>query len=452
MTGAPIVASLALFLTVAASASFLDPVREKLSNGVEVAWFEDDRVPVLDLYFVSMTGSESDPRGLSGTSALLSAFLERVGDVELESIGGDFTVNAQKDLTIAQAHGLSQDWKRLLGAIKSTLLEAPIESSKASLEKARLTEARRRLREEPDALATYAIDRLVRTGTPYLYADYWRESEFARIDAEVLEKRRREIWQPSQVMVLAVGRLDRHALKAALEEMFRSWKPSSSPIARIAVPHPIGARAPREMQFWYIDQPGLNQAQIRWGKPIAGYTDPDRHAVTVLNSLFGGSSRSRLSRTLRDKLGWTYGVATFTDYSRHHSWAGFASSTSNANVGKFLRESFKLWNALGKEPVLESEFKEAKDALIGVFPVANASPGAIAARWLAARLFGLPEEDLSEQLRKLEGVKLEDVARAARAFASTESLQVVVVGDWKAIRPLLEKEGFRNWKPFRDLR
>ena len=99
------------------------PATRKLSNGIPVYLFVDDRLPVFDLVYVSQFGSKHDPIGKSGASEWLAKAIPRgAGDLEalplakeFEKRGASLDVATGEDHSTVSMHGLVEDFDALLG-------------------------------------------------------------------------------------------------------------------------------------------------------------------------------------------------------------------------------------------------------------------------------------------------------------------------------------------------
>ena len=65
-----------------------------------------------------------------------------------------------------------------------------------------------------------------------------------------------------------------------------------------------------------IDKPDATQTYFRIGQPGIAHSDPDRTALQLVNTLFGGRFTSMLNDALRVNSGLTYGAAATLDLYR----------------------------------------------------------------------------------------------------------------------------------------
>src|SRR5262249_57332178 len=70
---------------------------------------------------------------------------------------------------------------------------------------------------------------------------------------------------------------------------------------------------PKSRHVFVVDKPGAAQSQIRIGSIGVPRSTPDYFALTVMNTLLGGSFTSRLNMNLREKHGYTYGPSSTFD-------------------------------------------------------------------------------------------------------------------------------------------
>ena len=115
-------------LFAAPQTSLSAPVVETLENGLQVAWFLEGRLPLVDLSLIVRAGQHEDPLGKSGTAELLAASLLRGSSggknsrplsQAVDSLGGvQYATCRRGFLDFGIVHGLSVDapeWATILG-------------------------------------------------------------------------------------------------------------------------------------------------------------------------------------------------------------------------------------------------------------------------------------------------------------------------------------------------
>src|SRR5262249_53320599 len=158
---------------------------------------------------------------------------------------------------------------------------------------------------------------------------------------------------------IAVGDLTEQDLMPRLERVFGPWETQPVPAAAAGAP---ARPAARPLGIYLVDKPGAAQSEIRIGHARASRsTNPDYHALQVLNLLLGGQFTSRVNLNLRERHGFTYGARTAWAFRRgdgpFYASAGVFTAKTDSSVVEFMRE---LKDLRGPRPATAEETERAK--------------------------------------------------------------------------------------------
>jgi len=107
-----------------------------------------------------------------------------------------------------------------------------------------------------------------------------------------------------------------------------------------------------------------------------------------------------------------------------------------AVTGDSLKEFFFELERIRSEGVPETELEDAKNYLMGVFPIRVETQGALIGQIAAQRIYGLPDDYLETYCENVSKVTAEEVERAADLYVHPESIAMVIVGDAEEVLPL----------------
>jgi predicted Zn-dependent peptidase len=108
-----------------------------------------------------------------------------------------------------------------------------------------------------------------------------------------------------------------------------------------------------------------------------------------------------------------------------------------ANTVPSIVETLQVLEAI-RDGITEEELNEARDYLVGVFPLRFETADAVAAALGSIVVQGLPDDEVARYRPGIEAVTLDDVATAARSRIHPEDFAIVLVGDADAFLPALE--------------
>jgi predicted Zn-dependent peptidase len=223
----------------------------------------------------------------------------------------------------------------------------------------------------------------------------------------------------ANIVVGAAGHLD-HARIAELSE--RLVSPSATDgKGQVAVATDGTSRR----RFYAKD---TEQYHICFGAPGIVRSDDRRYGLAVLDSIFGGSSSSRLFREVREKRGLAYSVGS---YNEQYTDAGMVATyvgTREDNVEEACSIIGAELARLRSEPVSADELNRAKENVKGRLVLSSESTAARMSRISRATLFGLPIDSLDEMLAKVDAVSVDDLTALAAELYGPERLSAACIG------------------------
>jgi predicted Zn-dependent peptidase len=178
----------------------------------------------------------------------------------------------------------------------------------------------------------------------------------------------------------------------------------------------------------------LEQAHLLIASPWTDARHEDRFAASLLANIIGGTTSSRLWQSIREERGLAYavgaGASTYTDAGIFHIYAG----TSPEQLDEVVDLSLAELRRTVRESVTEDELRLAKDQTVSSILLglesSNVRAGALARQEIIHGRRITPDEII----RRIEEVTVEDVARVARAYFTTEAMSLAALGDLNGFR------------------
>ncbi|HET7322586.1 MAG TPA: pitrilysin family protein, partial [Longimicrobiaceae bacterium] len=190
-----------------------------------------------------------------------------------------------------------------------------------------------------------------------------------------------------------------------------------------------------------VNKPGAPQSVIQIGAPGVPRGSEDYAAITLMNTILGGSFSSRLNQILREQRGYTYGARSAFDWEPVPGPFIASSAVRTDATDSSLVVFFRELKRIREEPVSAAELERAKSYVVlgslGDFETTRQVAGQLA----SLDAFGLPLSIIPKELATVQTLTAADVQRVARKYIDPEHLTVVVVGDLAKIRPGIEKLG-----------
>jgi predicted Zn-dependent peptidase len=170
------------------------------------------------------------------------------------------------------------------------------------------------------------------------------------------------------------------------------------------------------------------QYHICFGAPGIVRSDERRYALAVLDSIFGGSSSSRLFVEVREKRGLAYAVGSYNEQYTDSGLVATYVGTREDNVAEACSIIGAELTRLRSEPISAAELARAKENVKGRLVLSSESTAARMSRISRATLFGLPIDSLDEMLAKVDAVSVEDLAALATELYGPEQISAACVG------------------------
>ncbi len=171
------------------------------------------------------------------------------------------------------------------------------------------------------------------------------------------------------------------------------------------------------------------QYHICFGAPGITRDDERRYALAVLDSIFGGSTSSRLFREVREKRGLAYSVGSYNEqYTDSGLVATYVGHPRGQRRGGLLDHRHRAGAAARASRSPATELARAKENVKGRLVLSSESTAARMTRISRATLFGLPIDSLDEMLAKVDAVTVEDLTALAGELYGAERLSAACVG------------------------
>ena len=256
----------------------------------------------------------------------------------------------------------------------------------------------------------------------------------ASIPVPDIDAYHRQRYTGANVVVGAAGHLD-HERIVALAEGLISPPAGANGTAASGEPD-AGAR----LRFYPKD---TEQYHICFGATGIVRDDERRYALAVLDSIFGGSTSSRLFREVREKRGLAYSVGSYNEQYTDSGLVATYVGTREDNVEEACAVIGAELERLRSEPVSGEELARAKENVKGRLVLSSESTAARMTRISRATLFDLPIESLDAMLSKVDAVSVEELSELAE-FYSPGRLSAACVGRdeaclRKALAPVSEE-------------
>ncbi len=417
--------------------------RTRLDNGLSLILVDLPGRPLVAASLVIASGVADEPADLAGATVLMARALtegtERYDAIQLveatERLGASLHAEAGWDSTSVSVDVPADRLAATLELIEEVLARPTFPAAEVErLREERLNDILQ-ARADPRRRAEEAFVGAIYAGSsPYHRPPGGVAETVARLDAATSRAELARRFDPARMTLLVGGDLGGMDIPALAAALFGGWKAHPDATSSGDVD---AAPAATHRRIRVVHRPGSVQTEIRIGHPGASRRIPDYHALSVMSAVLGGLFNSRLNRKLREEKGYTYGAGAGFDLRRGAGpFAARAAVNTEVTVPAVMEILAELDGI--RSSVTEAEVAEARDFLVGVFPLRFETAGAVVGALGGLVVQGLPDDELSRYRPALQAVTTDDVIAAARAHVRPNEAAIVLVGDADAFTPALE--------------
>jgi predicted Zn-dependent peptidase len=415
----------------------LPPITTRqLPNGLRLMIVEQHELPLADFVLLVGSGSTADPASKPGIANLVSAML-REGTTTRKSLeiadqiaflGIRLSPTSSWESSTLSLHTPTAQLDSALALFADVALHPSFPANEFErVRKTQLTELLQ-LRDQGAAIASIAFPAIIYgSAHPYGAPAQGTEASVKALTTGDLQSYYQANFRPNNATLIVVGDVTPAQVEQKINALFGGWQRADIPQINYSEP-PKSATT----TIYLIDKPGAAQSSFRIGAVGVPRSTQDYFALTVMNTILGGSFTSRLNQNLRETRGYTYGAGSRFDMRRAAGPFLASAEIVTAKSDSALLEFMKELNGI-RQLVPPAELSRAKRYLQLQLPGNFETTQQIAAAMVPVALFGLPLDYYNNYVQNIEGVTQADVARVAQQYINPGSLAVVIVGDRKTI-------------------
>jgi zinc protease len=420
--------------------------RARLDNGLEILVLEDRRLPRVALGIEFRRGEGALPPEQAGLASFTTELLERgAGSRDalefaeyVDSIGASFSAAAAWDSATVGVVGLSEDLDRLMEILRDAVRSPRFEKAEADRARAERLAALERALDDPATLASWHTAKAVYGDHRYGLPVVGSPDAVQGFDESSAREYHRRTFIPNDAIFFASGDVSADDIVARVKRAFGDWEPGPEVPAGPAPP----PETPAARKIVIVDRPDLVQAQITLAHEGIRRTADDRLAVSLMNSVVGGSGfSSRLMAVLRSEAGLTYGIYSGFDLRRQPGPFIVATSTRVPEVRNALDLILDELRRARRDPPDASELTWARTLAVGRFSMGLETSAAVMSGLVDLEVHGLPDDSLDTFRTRIRAVSAEQVSQAARDHLHPDRAAIVLVGPADQILPLVEDLG-----------
>lgn len=400
-------------------------------QGARVVYVESRQLPMLDIAVSFPAGSARDPAGTAGLARLTHGLLDQgAGGLDeteiahrLADVGALMGGNLDRDRASLSLRTLSSVAERnqAIDTFLRVLQRPDFPESVLAREKQRLIAGIREAEADPGSVASKVFYRALYGDHPYARDPSGEPDTIKQIDRAALQAFYRTHYSAPNATIALIGDLGRDEA-TSIAERIAAGLSDAAPLAPLPKPGPAPGTQMR------INHPA-SQSHVLLGAVGMARHDPDFFPLLVGNYVLGGGGfDSRLMREIRDKRGFAYSAYSyFLPLGVAGPFQlGLQTQARQADEARQVAiDTLRDFVVNGPD---EAELKQARDNLIGGFPLRIDSNRKILDFLSVIGFYDLPLDYLDTWTKQVAAVGVEDVKRAFATRLDPATLVSVVVG------------------------
>lgn len=398
-----------------------------LESGIRIATEAMPSVRSVSLGFWIGTGSRGESEAEAGLSHLIEHLLfkgsSKYASIEIDQIfdrmGAELNAGTGKETTSVYARVIDEHLPTAFDVIADMVFRPSLDDIDS--ERAVILEEIAMYEDDPQEKVFDVLGEAIFGKHPLGRAIIGRASVIAGTPAAEIASFHALRYTPANVVIAAAGAVEHDAIV----ELARALTPPATdgPARSGATAAP--ALAPRSRRF---ERKDTEQFHVCVGGLGLSRHDDRRFALRVLDTIFGGTSSSRLFQQVREQRGLAYAVYSFTGAYQDGGQVGLYLGTRADNLGEALGVVGRELEHLIEQPATADELARAKDNLKGRVLLGLESTGSRMNRLGSELLAGAPLLSLDEVVQQIDAVSLADLRELAEQLWAPERLSFAGIG------------------------
>jgi len=421
----------------------LPPYAKKtLPNGTVLLLMEKHNVPLVNFVIALRTGSVEDPAGKEGLASISNELLRkgtktRTADdisAQLDFIGASFGTGVGPEQASIRAEFMKKDLDAGLAVVED-LIRNPIfpADEVEKLKKQRIDRIRAAKDQASGVIGSY-YNAFLFGSHPYGRPTGGDEQSLARITRDDVVNFHHQYYTAGNMIIAVAGDFAAPAMEKLLTDHFGALPPGKPGSTAVGAPAAVTGR-----HLLLVDKPDSTQTYFRFGNVGIARTNPDRVAVEVVNTLFGGRFTSLINSALRIQSGLTYGASSSFSQMKQPGAFVISSYTRNTTTEKALDLALQVLRDFHEKGLTGEQLQSAKNYLKGQFPPELETIDRLAAMMVEFEFYVLDEREVNEYTKRVDAVTLDDARRIIKQYYPLDNFSMVLIGKASEIGTLAKK-------------
>jgi predicted Zn-dependent peptidase len=226
-----------------------------------------------------------------------------------------------------------------------------------------------------------------------------------------------------------VGDFDTNKLEKAVRAGFGDWRKAGAPLRTVPAVERIAGR-----RVLLVDKPDATQTYFRFGNVGVARNYPDRVALDMVNTAFGGRFTSMLNSELRIRTGLTYGARSVRSEESAAGSLSVYSFTKTESTKEAIDLAIDILTRLHDKGVDAETLASIKAYVKGQYPPDLETGTQLASKLTEIEMYGLGRGEVDDFESNVERASDEDLKKVIASVYPKKDMVFVLIGNADAIR------------------
>jgi predicted Zn-dependent peptidase len=397
-------------------------------------------VPMITVRALFRGGMELDPPGAAGLGSITAELLRRGSTTrtadefseQLDFIGASFNSGIDEQSASVSMEFPAKESARALELLGDALLRPQFPEAEVKKVLTQRIDAAKGTKDNPgQAIALYFRSFFFGATHPYGRPPAGDETTLPNITRTQIVDRHKRAYCGRNLILVGAGDLDPVAFGAQLQKLAGALPAGEAHVwlKDAAIPERKQAR------LLLVDKPDATQTYFRIAQPGIHRTHPDRVALALVNTLFGGRFTSMLNDELRVNSGLTYGASSQVQRDRLPGAIVINTYTKTETTVEAIDLALTILRRLRDQGISAGQLASTKAYVKGNFPTNSLETADQLAGILSQiELFGLNRGEVDDYFSQIDAVTVEKANEVARRWLRDENLQFCLLGNAAKIK------------------
>lgn len=416
-----------------------------IAQGITALGITSDETPTVTLSISLEGGMLLDPVGKEGTAFLTALMMnestkrysnEAMAN-ELAKLGSSISFSAAGRYTQIYVSSLTKNIDATLALLDEKLFSPAFLAEDFSRLKERVIQGMQQQQKTPSVLAKRARD-LVLFGenNRVSYPDEGTLTSLQNITLDDVKAFYQKYYSPAKASIVTVSDLSQDSITRSLS-FLSDWQGEDYEIKGYAAFPDYD-----QQNLFLVDKPGAVQSVVYVVKRSLKYDATGEYfRARLMNFPLGGAFNSRINLNLREDKGYTYGASSSFLGGKTLGWFEVSTDLTAANTAEGIEEIFNEINRYREDGMTEQELTFMRNAFTLSDALDYETPGSKARFLRQLQSFNLPDDYRTTQVEILRNIDTQTLQSLAKKHLTTDTMQVIVVGDKETVMPQLNALG-----------